>query len=249
MSEKRKTTISVIMPVYNEPKLLRPSVETIVGFMQEHFETFELVIVESGSTDGTGEQCDALAAEYDCVKVIHEGGRNGFGSALKLGYRSAQYDYCWLVTADIPFPLESILEAEPLLDRYDFVVSYRSEDKRVWTRRVQSLVYNLLVRAWFGLRFRCVNSAFKLLPTKVMAEMPLISRFWFVDAEILYRLTRGGYTSTEIPVPLIDRTEGASSVASNAFIKMLEEMKEFSKIRKTIPDLRKQKGATHEEAK
>ncbi len=98
---KRCTSISVIMPVYNEPKLLRPAVETIDSFMQEHFDTYEILVIESGSTDDTGAQCDALAKENARVNVIHEGGRNGFGSALKLGYRHAKYAYCWLVTAEI----------------------------------------------------------------------------------------------------------------------------------------------------
>ncbi len=70
-----------------------------------------------------------------------------------------------------------------------------------------------------------------------MRDMPLISHFWFVDAEIIYRLTRAGYTYTEIPVPLIDRTEGASSVAGNAFVKMLKEMHDFAKIKKNIQDI------------
>ena len=235
---KRKASISVVMPVYNEAKLLRPAVEEVEAFMSAHFETHEILIIESGSTDGTDEQCDELASRYEYVRVIHEGGRNGFGSALKIGYRNAKHDYCWLVTADIPFPLEAILEAEALLGEVDFVISYRSQDKRVWTRRVQSLGYNILVRLWFGIRVKCINSAFKLLPTAVMAQMPLISNFWFIDAEILYRLIYAGYSYKEIGVPLIDRAQGTSSVASNAFVKMLAEMRDFARIRNTITDLR-----------
>ncbi len=238
-ANKIKKSISVIMPVYNEPVLTVPAVESIESFLASHFETHEIILIESGSTDQTGARCDSLAEKYETVRVIHEGRRNGFGSALRLGYRGARYDYCWLVTVDIPFPIETVLGAVELLDRYDFVISYRSEDKRAWTRRVQSWGYNFLLRAWFHLPVKCVNSAFKLLPRKAVAELPLISKHWFIDAEIIYRLVYAGYTYKEIPVPLIDRTQGASSVASNAFIKMLAEMRDFSKIRRSIPDQRK----------
>ena len=72
--------------------------------------------------------------------------------------------------------------------------------------------------------------------------MPLVSNFWFIDAEIIYRLTHAGYTFTEIPVPLIDRTQGYSSVGTGAFIKMLAEMRNFAKIRKKIHD---ERGKAH----
>ncbi len=242
-NHKPKPSISVILPVYNEVKLLPSAVQAIDDFLNQHFPVYEILMIESGSTDGTDTKCDELAGAYAAVRVIHEGGRNGFGSALKLGYQYAKLDYCWLITVDIPFPLEAVLEAEKYLSQYDFVISYRSEDKRAWTRRVQSWVYNAMVRCWFGLRVKCVNSAFKLLPTAVMRDMSLVSNYWFIDAEILYRLSKAGLTYTEIPVPLIDRTEGASSVTSNAFVKMLKEMHDFSKIRRTIPDCRKARRA------
>lgn len=239
MGEKKSDpSISVIMPVYNEPELVVTAVARIDGFLCQHFENYEILIVESGSTDQTGKQCDRLAEQYRRVRTIHEGSRNGFGSALRLGYRSSQYEYCWLITADIPFPLETILDAVKLLNQYDFVISYRSEDTRAWTRRIQSFFYNCLVRLWFHLPVTCVNSAFKLLPREVMAQMPLVSNFWFIDAEIIYRLIHAGYTFTEIPVPLIDREQGTSSVGAGAFVKMLAEMRDFAKISKEIPDAR-----------
>lgn len=234
-----RTSLSIILPVFNEPKLIQPSVREICNFMNQHFETYELLIIESGSTDNTGALCDQLANEFPQINVIHEGKRSGFGCALRLGYQNARFDYCWLLTADMPFPLEAILTAVPFLEKYDYIISYRSEDKRVLIRRIQSWVYNILIRAVLGLNVKCVNSAFKVLPTSAMAEMPLISNFWFFDAEILYRLSRAGFIYIQIPVPLIDRSEGNSSVESTAFIKVLREMIAFLRIKSTIPDLRK----------
>lgn len=240
MEQTCQGAISIVFPVYNEQLLLSPAVHEIDDFMHAHFSEYEIILIESGSTDDTGELCDKLSRELPTVSVIHEGSRNGFGSALKLGYSNAKYPYCWLLTADIPFPLESVLQAVPLLNSYDFILSYRSEDKRKWTRKIQSFVYNILVRIWFGLDVRCVNSGFKLLPTAVMQQMELTSNYWFIDAEIIYRLIMAGYSYTELPVPLIDRgADTNSSVGTFAFIKMLKEMFAFSRIRHTIPDERK----------
>lgn len=231
---KLEATVSVIMPVYNEAKSVPWACEQIHSFMCKHFTAFELLIIESGSSDGTADICDQLADKYAQVRVIHEGGRNGFGSALKLGYKNAVYDYCWLVTADLPFSLDHILEAIPLLEKYDFILSYRSSDDRELFRRFQSFVYNAIIKVRLGLRVKSVNSAFKLLPTKVMAQVDIISRYWFIDAEVLYRLIKAGYTYTELPVPLIDRSEGVSTVGKSAFLQVLKEMNAFCKVKKQV---------------
>lgn len=222
-------SVSVITPVYNEVTLLRSATATILDFLGEHFDDYELILVESGSTDGSSELCTQLAAEDPRIRVFHEGARRGFGSALKLGYRSARKDLVWTITADQPFPLSAVLAAIPLLDRYECVLSFRSQDDRGWQRRVQSAVYNALVTSLLGLRVRHVNSAFKLYKRDVLLRLPYRSDSWFIDAEIIYHLTRAGIPFTEIPVELIDRTEGHSSITLRTPVALLKELWQFAR--------------------
>ncbi len=227
------TSLSVIIPVYNEVELLGDAVRQIDSFVARHFTEYEIVIIESGSTDGTGALCDNLAAELASVRVIHEGGRNGFGSALKRGYKEAAKDWVWFVTADTPFPLESIVEAKKLFPNYDCILSYRSEDTRKsFFRKIQSVVYNTLVKTVLGLRVKHVNSAFKVFKRDVIQSLPLISNGWFIDAETLYWLTQRKVRYTEIPVPLIDRTGGHSTITLSTPLTLLKELQRFLQERK-----------------
>ncbi len=226
-------SLSVIIPVYNEVDLLGEAVRTIDAFVKQHFSHYELVIIESGSTDGTGALCDQLATELSAVRVIHEGARNGFGSALKRGYKEATLDWVWFITADTPFPLESIVKAKALFGQYDCVLSYRSEDTRKSAfRKVQSVVYNTLVKTVLGLRVKHVNSAFKVFKREVIQSLPLISNGWFIDAETLYWLTQRKVRYTEIPVPLIDRTGGHSTITLSTPLTLLKELRRFLQERK-----------------
>jgi glycosyltransferase involved in cell wall biosynthesis len=222
-------SISVVMPVYNEVVLLPGAVTTIDTFLAAHFRDYEIILVESGSTDGSGAACDRLAANLPSIRVIHEGARNGFGSALLVGFRAATRDLVWMITADIPFPLDAVLRAVALLDRHDVVLSYRSRDRRSVGRRMQSLVYNWLVKTALGLRVRHVNSAFKLYKRQVLVALPLHSRSWFLDAEIVHGITHGHVPYAEIPVELIDRAGGVSSIGPGTQRQLLRELWAFAR--------------------
>lgn len=222
-------SVSVVVPIYNEIELAEPSLRTIHAFLKQHVEDFEIVIVESGSTDGTGEICDRMAGELSSTRVFHEGQRNGMGAALRLGYEHAAKQYVWLVTADLPFPLEALNEARPLVANHDCVLSYRVGDKRSLMRLIQSTGYAILIKTMLGLPMKSVNSAFKLLPRRFVLELPLISRGWFIDAELLYWISLKKLRFAEIGVPLIERTAGKSSVTSGDWIKVIKELMAFKK--------------------
>jgi glycosyltransferase involved in cell wall biosynthesis len=226
-------SLSVIVPVYNEVELLGAAIRSIELFLSNNCASHEILIIESGSTDGTRELADALAREIPSVRVIHEGARNGFGSALKRGYKEAAKDWVWFVTADTPFPLESMLDAMALFPDYDCILSYRSEDTRKSAfRKFQSVIYNWLVKTLLGLRVRHINSAFKVFRREVIQSLPLISNGWFIDAETLYWLTQRKVRYTEIPVPLIDRTGGHSTITLATPLAIVHELRHFLRERK-----------------
>ena len=220
-------SFTVIVPVYNEADLVIPSLARIEGFMGSWSTDYEILVIESGSTDGSGALCDEATRKSQNVRVIHEPTRAGYGSALRLGFANATKTFAWIVTLDVPFPLESILTAAPLLDSHDCVLSYRSADPRGIGRRFQSAIYNLLLHVLLGIRARHINSAFKVMRVSVVKEIPLRSAGWFIDAELLYRLQERGITCAEIGVPLVDRSAGASTVGLNTWVGVLREMARF----------------------
>ena len=111
-------SLSMILPLYNEIEILEANLQVIDDFLARHFEDYEILIVESGSTDGSAELCDRLAGRFERVKIIHEGARNGIGSATRVGFQRASKDLAWRYAIDLPCPLEAILEALPLFAKY-----------------------------------------------------------------------------------------------------------------------------------
>lgn len=209
------------MPVYNEIELIDAQVRRLVAFLSCSVPEHEIVLVESGSTDGTQEIADRLATELPSVMVVHEETRNGFGSAVLMGCRAARMQYVLVMPVDIPYPLERLAAALPLATGIDCVLSYRESDDRSQFRRIQSWVFNLLVKCILGLPMRSVNSALKLYRRELLQQLPLAERGWLIDAEILYWIGRRGCRYAEIPVPLIDRSAGVSKVTRADPFRML----------------------------
>ena len=225
-----KYSISIVIPVYNESIILERSVIKIDAFLSKHFKDYEILIIESGSTDGSYEICDRLAEQIPAVKVIHEGKRNGFGAALKLGFKTAVKDIVTSITVDLAFPIDTILEALPFLTDYDCILSYRSRDNRTSIfRKFQSFSYNSLIRFLLGVRVKHINSAFKMYKRGFIQGLSLVSNGWFIDAEIIYWITAKKVKYTEIPAEFIERTNGKSSVTLSSPVSVLKELHYFLK--------------------
>jgi dolichol-phosphate mannosyltransferase len=222
-----KQSISAIVPVYNEAALVASSLSAIQEALENTVDDYEIVIVESGSTDGTAEACDEAAARLPHVRVIHEGARRGYGSALRLGIATSRKELITFITLDLPFDLDTIRRALPLLERADCVISYRPNDPRGRARRWQSIVYRWVLRLALGIRARNVNSSFKLIKRSTLDGVVLRSKGWFIDAELVYWLERRGKRCVEIPVPLVDRTAGRSTVGVATWLMVLEELARF----------------------
>jgi glycosyltransferase involved in cell wall biosynthesis len=219
-------SISAIVPVYNEATLVAPSLSAIRKVLESTFDDYEIVIVESGSTDGTAEACDA-AASVPHLRVVHEGARRGYGSALRLGIARSTKELITFITLDLPFDLGTIGRALPLLERADCVISYRPTDPRGLARKWQSIVYRWVLRLALGIRARNVNSSFKLIKRATLDGIVLRSNGWFIDAELVYWLERRGASCVEIPVRLLDRTAGRSTVGVGTWLLVLEELVGF----------------------
>jgi glycosyltransferase involved in cell wall biosynthesis len=222
-----KHSISAIVPVYNEAALVASSLSAIQKVLESSFDDYEIVIVESGSTDGTAEACDEAATRLPHVRVVHEGARRGYGSALRLGIARSTKELITFITLDLPFDLATIERALPLLERVNCVISYRPNDPRGFVRRSQSIAYRLVLRLALGIRARNVNSSFKLIKRSALDGIVLRSRGWFIDAELVYWLERRGASCVEIPVPLLDRTAGRSTVGVGTWVKVFEELVAF----------------------
>lgn len=205
---KVSVEVSVVFPAYNEVDFLEPAVEKVTKALGELARSYEIIIAEDGSKDGTAERAEALAQQYPYVKHIHGEKRLGRGTALNNAFRQSIGEVLAYMDLDLATDLKYL---KPLVDAlrvegYDFATGSRmlpeSKVERSLSRSLTSKLYNFLVRHMLGSKLRdhqCGFKAFKREPTLQLIE-EVGARHWFWDTEILVRAAHKGYKIKEIPV-------------------------------------------------
>ncbi len=217
-------SISVIIPMYNEEKTARTILEHVISFLSPFQSRWEIIVVESGSTDNTLEIVREISADNPNMKIIHQERRKGMGSALKAGYAQSTCEFIWHVESDSPFDVNNLNAALPLLQDADFVSGFRIGERESFMRWLYSFVYNRLVRVLFGLKVTDVNFSFKLFKRSNLERIKLRSNGWFIDAELLIETKKHGLKIVELGIPYNQRAAGSSTVSIFTPLPILKEM-------------------------
>ena len=207
-ASKDKVVVSVVLPAYNEADKLECAVTEISQALKETGYSYEIVIAEDGSTDGTAERSEELAQKFSYVRHIHREKRLGRGTALNNAFRQCNGEVLVYMDLDLATDLKSL---KPLVEAitvegYDFSTGSRmlpeSKVERSLRRSISSKTYNFLVRHMLGSKLRdhqCGFKAFKREPLlRLLDEVE--ATHWFWDTEIMVRAYRHGYRIKEIPV-------------------------------------------------
>ena len=154
-------SLSVIFPAFNEEANIRAVVEDAYRNIRNITPVFEIIVVNDGSKDRTGDTCDRLAEEFSEVRVVHHARNRGYGAALKSGIESARYDLIFFTDADGQFDLKEVAALLEQTDAYDIVAGYRGRRQDPPHRLLFAWGWNILVRLVLGIRIRDIDCAFK----------------------------------------------------------------------------------------
>ena len=200
--------VSVVFPAYNEVGSLKPAVEKTIQALQEYTGSFEIIIAEDGSTDGTDRLACSLANKYSFVKHLHRKQRLGRGAALKNAFSLSSGRILVYMDVDLATNIRQLktliysVEAEG----FDFAIGSRmlskSKVNRSHTRQLASEFYNFLVRAMLRSKVKDHQCGFKAFKREALLPLldEVLARHWFWDTEILVRAAGKGYNIREIPV-------------------------------------------------
>ncbi|MBM4283645.1 MAG: glycosyltransferase family 2 protein [Deltaproteobacteria bacterium] len=201
--------LSVVLPAYNEEENLEAAVAHCLDRLPRVTELpFEVVVVNDGSRDRTGELLDRLAAAHPQVRRVHHACNQGYGQAVLTGIRNTRYDLIFFTDADLQFDLGEIGLLFPHLQDHDLVVGYRLNRQDPPHRLLFAYGWNKLMRLLFGLRIRDVDCAFKLFRRRVMENLTIISRGAMTSAEIMVRTRAAGVTFAQVGVHHYPRRRG-----------------------------------------
>lgn len=216
--------LSAVMPAYNEEEVLPVALAEATTALEEICETWELVVVDDGSTDGTAEILRRTAESDGRVRVVTQEENSGYSRALIRGFASCRYETIFYTDADAQFDLREITALYPRLAEVDMVAGYRVERDDRWIRLLTSEVYNRLQGRLLGLRVRDVNCAFKLFRRAFFDRVQLSSDGFLIDAELYARAKRAGLTWTQVGVRHRARKLGTTTVRTSTVVQTLRRL-------------------------
>lgn len=218
----RVPRLSFFFPAHNEEANLEGLVEEALAVLPGLAATFEIIVVNDGSRDRTGEVADRLVAAHPgIVRAIHHEVNRGYGGALRSGFEAARYELLAFTDGDRQFrvaDLDRLLVRLAATDRPDVVVGYRIRRADPAIRILYARTYKLANRVFFGLRVRDVDCAFKLFRREALEGIRVESGGAFFSAELLVKIIQRGRTIVEVGVPHYPRTAGSPTGARPAVI-------------------------------
>lgn len=231
-------SLSLVLPAHNEEENIRIVVEDALRVLPQYTDTFEIIPVNDGSTDGTAEILEQLAREDDRVRPVSYKVNKGYGGALVSGFNASRYDYVMFMDADRQFDIADIGRLAPFVGKFDVVAGFRMERSDPLIRRINAEVFNVAVRILFGVHLRDLDCAFKIFRGDQLRSLNLISNGALINCEMQAKLRRQGATLQQVGVQHYPRVAGNPTGGSLKVI--LKAMRDililWSKMRDYHPD-------------
>ena len=173
-----------------------------------HFADVEVIVVDDGSTDGTGAIADELARRDGRIRVVHHERPRNLGYAYKAGVALARCEHVIMFPGDNEGSDEQLDAVLSRAGTADIVINYISNPQvRPWSRRVVSRAFVGLANALFGLRLRYYNGTV-LHRTALVRAIEIRTDSFAYQAEALVKLLRAGRSYVEVGTPIAPRAAG-----------------------------------------
>lgn len=208
--------LSLFFPAYNEEGNLKNTVEEAIPVLKNVASLYELLIIDDGSRDKTGEIADKLAEEYSFIRVIHHHPNKGYGEALKSGFYNSKYQWIVFTDSDGQFDFSEVTKLIEKSKNADIVAGYRINRQDSWMRKLFGFGWTFLARLLLRVRVRDVDCAFKLIKKEVIDTIPRLqsTRGGMISPELLGRARKAGFKIAEVGVHHYPRKEGKQTGAN-----------------------------------
>lgn len=206
--------VSAVLPAFNEESNLAECVARLGQALQANTSAHEVIVVDDGSRDGTGELLAQLERVTPTLRVVTHPHNRGYGAALRSGFEAARYEWVFVMDADNQFDPADVARLLERSAAADIVAGYRLERKDPLMRRLNALAFFTLVRLLFGRLVRDVNCAFKLIRRDLLRQLDLRSDGALINTELLVLARERGARVVEVPVRHFPRPSGRQTGAN-----------------------------------
>jgi glycosyltransferase involved in cell wall biosynthesis len=216
--ETQATRLSVVLPAYNEELNVESAVEQVSATLRARQIEHEIILVNDGSTDRTGEIGRRLEGRVPRLRLVEHHPNRGYGGALKAGFAASTGDLIAFCPADNQFLFSEIDRLLAAIEGVDVVCGYRASRKDAAIRRFNAWGWNTLVRVLFGTLCRDIDCGFKLFRRQILDRVHIVSDGAMIDTELLAGARARGFRIAEVPVTHLPRTAGEATGANLAVI-------------------------------
>jgi glycosyltransferase involved in cell wall biosynthesis len=203
--------LSIFFPAYNDAGTIASL--ALVAHMTARTLTadHEVIVVDDGSPDHTGELLDEMARQFPWLKVVHHPRNRGYGGALMTGFQTASKELVFYTDGDAQYdPRELKTLWQALTPEVDFVNGYKISRHDPLHRIVIGRLYHWAVKLAFGLGLRDVDCDFRLMRRSVFEKVRLTCSSGVICVELMKKVQDHGYRIAEVPVHHYHRSYGKS---------------------------------------
>src|SRR3990172_2835274 len=205
----KKLTLSIVIPAYNEEKIIKMSLGKIIDYLKVKRYDWEIVVADDGSVDKTKDLIKNLTHKNKRIKLVRLPQNKGKGGAIKKGILAAKGKYIIFMDADLSVDLGNIdIFLKQLKKESPVVIASRRvkgaeiEVHQPWHREVMGRVFTFLTRILMQVNvadFTCGFKGFTNEAAKKIFSKSLINR-WAYDAEIMFLSNKFGYKIRQMPI-------------------------------------------------
>lgn len=235
----RPFSLTIFFPCYNEEANVERVTRAAVETARRVADDYEVLIVNDGSRDRTGQIADRLALEIPGVRAVHNQPNRGYGGALQRGFREARKNWIFYTDGDGQFDLAELDRLPPLLEKYDIISCYRLNRRDSILRKLNAFAWSALVNLLFRIGLRDIDCAFKLYPRTFIDQIELKSTGALIDTEMLAKARYLGYSIGQIGVRHYPRTAGSQTGANLKVI-----LRAFRELLRLYGDIRSSRTAS-----
>lgn len=256
MPPRYSWSLTLIIPALNEEAVVRDVVEQVLAQVEGKVRDYEVILINDGSTDSTGEVMEQLARERRKLRVLHNPGNIGLGASYRRGVKEARHQYVMLLCGDGGFPASSLPAVFEKIGHADIVIPYMSNLRQLKTpvRYLLSRGYTALLNFLFGFQLRYYNG----LPVHradLLRRVTVTSTGFGFQGEVLVKLLKSGCSHVQVAVLGAEHTRRSMALrpsnlisVAKTLIHLLKEIVRFKPIPREEIESGRSEFVTGEEA-
>ena len=201
----------MVLPAHKEEGNIEPVVRCCLEVLPSVSDDFEILVIDDGSRDRTGEIADRLAAEDSHVRAIHHPRNRGYGCAWRTGINEARCEWIFFMDSDRQFDIAEITKLTENAGNYDIVTGYRIARQDPYYRFLVGSCFNVLVKVLFRVHLRDIDCGFKMFRASLLKPMVLESPGALINTEIHAKANMAGARLLEVGINHYPRPLGRQS--------------------------------------